>query len=155
MTEPAPPEAAGESGPPVPSPPRPRKRRRKAVLCTTGYFALLVLLAAGIIDGSLHRIDEIGKVERQPATVKYEDGGVHYAGVVHKRSRLFGRHRAYELYTGRDPGLGYGYFVRLGFGDPEARPVIRTAHWDRRGVRVIFTSGHEVFVPAHHYLGGR
>ena len=133
---------------------RPR-RAAPVVAVLAGYAVLLALLAAVVLNGQLHRTRTLGDVARQPTSVRYEDDSVHYAGVIETRSWVLGRHRTYELRIGRDPGLSYGYFVRLGFGGPEQRPVIKTASWDREGVRVTFASGHEVFVPARHYLGGR
>ncbi|MBE1535836.1 hypothetical protein [Actinomadura algeriensis] len=130
--------------------PQPRPRRRAAA---AGWLAFLVLLAVVITDGPFHRTDVIGEPGRQPASVRYDDGSAHYVGVVERSSLLFGRHRAYDLYTGRDPELGYGHFVRLGFGG--GPPEIQSAHWDETGVQVTFASGHRLFVPARHYVGGR
>ncbi|OLT35727.1 hypothetical protein BJF79_32080 [Actinomadura sp. CNU-125] len=111
------------------------------------------MLGVLIADGPFHRTDVIGEAERQPASVRYEDGSAHYVGVIEKSSLLFGRHRTYELYTGRDPGLGYGHFVRVEFGGEP--PEIESVHWDETGIQVTFASGHRVFVPARHYVGGR
>ncbi|TDD68827.1 hypothetical protein E1293_36545 [Actinomadura darangshiensis] len=155
MTEPAPPGPYPAPGPHIAPPARPARSAGRAVLGAMGYVLFLTLLAIVVLDGSLHRTDRIGQVYRQPSSVKYPDGSTHYLGVVHTRSRLFGRHQNYELYAGRDPGLSYGYFVRLGFGAPEERLVIKAVAWSGGGVRVTFASGHVVFVPAHHYLGGR
>ncbi|MEV5828055.1 hypothetical protein AB0L25_21120 [Spirillospora sp. NPDC052242] len=130
-------------------PPPPRPSRRAAMV---GWLAFGLLLAVVIVDGPLHRTAEIGEVERQPSSVRYEDGSVHYAAVIEKSSLLFGRHQSYELYTGRDPGLSYGHYVRIDFG---GRPEIESARWDETGVQVTFASRHRVFVPARHYLGGR
>ncbi|MFD0904299.1 hypothetical protein [Actinomadura sediminis] len=131
-----------------PPPPRPRRRAAAA-----GWAAFAVLLAAVIVDGPLHRTGVIGEVERQPPSVRYADGSAHYTAVIEKSSLLFGRHQAYELYTGRDPSLSYGHRVRVGSGG--GPPEIASAHWDEKGVLVTFASGHRVFVPARHYVGGR
>ncbi|XRQ15859.1 hypothetical protein ACN3XK_34780 [Actinomadura welshii] len=152
MGEPVVSEPRREAGP---APHAGSGRRRTRVARAVACVALAALLLAVLLDVSLHRTETIGTVERQPASVAYEDGSTHYAGVVHRRSRVFDRHRSYELYLGRDPGLGYGYRVRLGFGSPETRPVIKTVTWEETGARVAFASGHEVFVPARHYVGGR
>lgn len=130
-----------------PPPPRPRRRAAAA-----GWLAFALLLAAVIVDGPFHRTAGIGEAARQPPSVRYEDGSVHYAAVVERSSLLFGRHRAYELYTGRDPSRSYGHHVRIDFG---GRPEIESARWDETGVQVTFASGHRVFVPARHYVGGR
>ncbi|WP_051301132.1 hypothetical protein [Actinomadura rifamycini] len=130
-------------------PPPPRPRRRAAVL---GWLAFAVLLAVVLVDGPFHRTSEIGEAVRQPSSVRYEDGSVHYAAVIERSSPLFGRHKAYELYTGRDPGLSYGHYVRVDFG---GRPEIESARWDETGVQVTFASGHRVFVPARGFVGGR
>ncbi|WP_433479009.1 hypothetical protein ACQPZP_19430 [Spirillospora sp. CA-142024] len=151
MTDPAPP--VPRVG--IPSATSPGRRAVRALAGAMGYVAFVVLLVVVVVDGSLHRTSRLGDVERQPASVNYEDGSTHYAGLVHTRSWVFGRHQSYELYTGRYPDLGYGHFVRLGFGLDDQRPVIADATWDEKGVRVTFTSGHEVFVPARHFVGGR
>ncbi|MCQ0012259.1 hypothetical protein [Actinomadura madurae] len=114
-----------------------------------------MLTAAVILDRLLGRTSVVGGVQKQPASVKYQDGRAHYAAVTHTRSWVFDRHVNYRLYTGSDPGLHYGYFVRLGFGAPEQRPVIKAVKWDGRGIRVTFASGHEVFVPTRYFVGGR
>ncbi|MFV2176079.1 hypothetical protein ACFHW2_18835 [Actinomadura sp. LOL_016] len=129
---------------------QPRPRRRAAA---AGWLAFVLLLAVVVTDGPLHRGDVVGEVERQPPSVRYEDGSTHYVGVIEKRSLLLGRHQAYELYTGRDPKPGYGHYVRLEFGGEP--PEIESVHWDGTGIQVAFASGHRVFVPARHYLGGR
>ncbi|GAA4101724.1 hypothetical protein [Actinomadura miaoliensis] len=117
-------------------------------LLVQGATALVLLL-----DTRLHRTEKFGRIA-QPATVTYEDDRRHYVGVVRERSWIFGRHQAYRLYAGGSPDLGYGHFVRLEFLGVD-RPVPAGADWRRDGVRVRFTSGHEVFVPARYFLGGR
>ncbi|QFG26475.1 hypothetical protein [Actinomadura sp. WMMB 499] len=131
-------------------PPQPRPRRRAAV---AGWLAFAVLLAGVVVDGLTHRTGVIVEAEGHPPSVRYEDGSAHYVGVIEKSSLLLGRHRAYELYAGRDSGLAYGHYVRLDLnGEP---PEIESTQWDETGVQVIFASGHRVFVPARYYLGGR
>jgi hypothetical protein len=149
MTDPAPPAALAGGAAPV------RRRRPARRLFAAAFAVLLVLLAVVVLDRLLGRTSVIGDVQRQPASVTYPDGGTHYVAVTHTRSRVFQRHLSYRLYTGRDPGLGYGYFVRLGLGSPERRPVIAAVKWDDRGVTVTFASDHEVFVPARYFVGGR
>ncbi|MEO3828164.1 hypothetical protein [Actinomadura sp. B10D3] len=153
MADPAPPAALVGGAAPAS-----RRRRPVRLLFAAALAVLLVLLvltAAVILDRLLGRTSVVGGVQQQPASVKYQDGRTHYAAVTHTRSWVFDRHVNYRLYTGSDPSLHYGYFVRLGFGMPEQRPVIKAVKWDDRGVRVTFASGHEVFVPARHFVGGR
>ncbi|HEY8479857.1 MAG TPA: hypothetical protein VIL71_08525 [Spirillospora sp.] len=122
--------------------------------------AIVVLVAvavapAVVFDATLQRTEKVGALERQPATVTYEDDNTHYVGVIRRRSLALGRHGGYALYTGRDPEVRYGHFVRVGLGSDETRLIPRSVGWDRAGVRVVFTSGHELFVPARFYVGGR
>ncbi|TNY35318.1 hypothetical protein [Thermomonospora catenispora] len=85
--------------------------------------------------------------------MRYPDDSRHYAVIVQHRSWILGRHREYLLYTGRDPKASYGHTVKVDFTG-EA-PELRDATWEQAGVRVRFTSGHEVYVPARYFTGGR
>jgi hypothetical protein len=116
----------------------------------------VVIMSGGVVtvlDRSLARTDRFDR-NTQPATVWYDDGSTHYVGVVSERSLVFGRVKSHRLYAGRDPGFGYGHFRKL---DPDSgpRPVIRDAAWTREGVRVRFTSGHQIFIAARLFTGGR
>ncbi|TDC57643.1 hypothetical protein E1281_04305 [Actinomadura sp. KC345] len=126
------------------------------MLCTTGYFAVLILLAVVVIDASLLQSERVGNVHQQPASVRYTDDyglhPTHYVALTHDRSRIFGRHQGYELYAGVSKDLFYGHFVHLDFVGAVA---IKFVSWTKEGVRVRFTSGHEVFVPARYFVGGR
>ncbi|GAA0589773.1 hypothetical protein [Actinomadura livida] len=129
---------------------------------TAGYIAFAVLLMLFVLDtsGWLHRTEKLGDVHRQPASVTYEDehGGprAHYVGLLHERSFVFGRHRAYQLFVGPEPNFGYGHFIDFDHGaGPGGPPAVKSVTWDARGVRVTFTTGHEVFVPADAFVGAR
>ncbi|TDC70525.1 hypothetical protein E1200_05180 [Actinomadura sp. GC306] len=156
MSENAPQAASPGRTPPAPPPPRPRR----ALLTAGGYVAFAMLLALFVLDtsGWLHRTEKLGDVERQPDSVTYEGphgaSGTHYVGVLHERSFVFGRHRAYQLFAGPEPDFGYGHFIDFDHGGGEP-PAIRSATWDAEGVRVTFTTGHEVFVPARAFVGSR
>ncbi|TDD26094.1 hypothetical protein E1287_36625 [Actinomadura sp. KC06] len=156
MTDPAPPLPDAGTAPP-PSPPR--HRRRRTLVTASGYAAFVVLLLIVVLDSRLHRFDKIGKVHQRPAPAN--SAGEHglrvtyYAGLIHDRSRVFGRHQSYDLYTGSRRDLSYGHFVHLDSLEYGKPPVIESANWTEEGVRVTFTSGHEVFVPARYYVGGR
>jgi hypothetical protein len=69
-----------------------------------------------------------------------------------ERTLLHGE--SYHLVIGSDPSLSYGHRVDInatgdgGFG-------VRAAEWTAAGVRIRFTTGHELFVPATMFIGGR
>jgi hypothetical protein len=66
---------------------------------------------------------------------------------------VFGRHRTYELFVGRDPTLKYGHAMEVGF--TSTRPEIQNVRWEPAGVRILFRSGHEAFIPARSFMYGR
>jgi hypothetical protein len=90
--------------------------------------------------------------EDQPPTVRYQDGHTHHLGLYHERTLLHGE--SYHLVIGSDPSLSYGHRV-----DISATGVgsfgVRAAEWTAAGVRIRFTTGHELFVPATMFIGGR
>ncbi|MEV6319919.1 hypothetical protein AB0M45_01805 [Nocardia sp. NPDC051787] len=135
----------------------------RAGMSPAGPFARLLLavvlggcatLAIVLADTGLHRFEAVQSLA-QPEHVQYpEDTATHYVGIVRHRSWLLGRHQAYEVYTGRSPDLIYGHFVEIAITGVE-RPVLREADWRTEGVHIRFESGHELFVPASAFLGGR
>ncbi|MBT2213970.1 hypothetical protein [Actinomadura sp. NEAU-AAG7] len=142
---PAPPEAA-----PRPRPPAGRARWVRRSLVAAALLLGVVVLG---VDSWGASIDEPAASVRQP---KAEGSVRYFVTVQDNRSRILHRHRYYDLFVGmivsgrRDPS--YGHWVRLDWGSSE-RPAIKNAQWDRTGVRVAFTSGHEVFVPARRFPG--
>ncbi|MGI5224222.1 hypothetical protein [Actinoallomurus sp. CA-142502] len=90
--------------------------------------------------------------EDQPSTVRYQDGYEHHLGLYRERTLLHGT--SYHLVIGSDPSLSYGHMVDITptFGGTFA---VRTSEWTAAGVRVRFTTGHELFVPASAFIGGR
>lgn len=116
---------------------------------------MVFLLSAVIVvflDTQLVRSDRV-RIETQPGSVEY-DGGLYHVGLVRRESRLLRRRLADEVVVARDPGLVYGhpvYFEILGNRDPELAAV----HWRADGVSVRFDSGHEIFLPAASFTGGR
>ncbi|AHH21886.1 hypothetical protein NONO_c71250 [Nocardia nova SH22a] len=114
---------------------------------------LLVAVAILALDTGLRRTSDLQR-DTQPADVVYSDGSTHLAGVVEVRSWLFRRHVEYQVYTGRDPSMSYGHFVRIGMTGVEP-PEFADVRWSGDGVRMRFRSGHELFVPAVEFVGGR
>ncbi|OEV06290.1 hypothetical protein AN219_35090 [Streptomyces nanshensis] len=86
-----------------------------------------------------------------PPSVTYKDGSRHHLGLVREHS-LSGR-ESWRLVVGRDPGLAYGHMLdvdaSLGAGG------IESTEWTTAGVRIRFTAGHELFVPARLFTYGR
>ncbi|MFG2006932.1 hypothetical protein ACGFNU_48085 [Spirillospora sp. NPDC048911] len=116
-------------------------------------IGILGTVAVVWADGELRDTKVISRVQ-QPVSVRYPDGSIHHAGVVRVRSRVFGRHRPYEVVIGRDPGLSYGHSVTFEATGEDA-PRITGAEWRQDGVRITLDSGHDLFVPARKFLGGR
>ncbi|MEU7555082.1 hypothetical protein AB0B01_22530 [Streptomyces sp. NPDC044571] len=85
-----------------------------------------------------------------PSAIVY-DRSPYFLALVHSYS-LSGRD-AYRLAIGRSPTPSYGHWVdvdtALGAGG------IESTTWSDSGVRVRFPTGHELFVPARSFLGGR
>jgi hypothetical protein len=135
-------------------------RTRPLRTAATIVVACGVLLAAGI---ALYwpRTTAV-KTFTQPAGVVYADGSVHTAVLRHVRAPISALqpwtdgssdHDHYEVCLGRDPGGGYGHFVRLGATDLD--PARLTVEWSADGAWLTFTSGHRVLVPAASFIGGR
>lgn len=139
---------------PVPSVTPPGRRALWFLVGAAGYVSFAALALLVLVDGSFNRSDVVGEVKRQPASVRYYDGSAHYVALIHRRSEVLSRDQGYELYLGRDPRLRYGHFVEVGFMDSEG-PVVDSVTWLDEGVRVRFSSGHEFFVPARYFTGGR
>jgi hypothetical protein len=90
--------------------------------------------------------------ENQPPTVRYKDGQAHHLGLYRERTLLFGE--SYRLVIGSDPSLSYGHRVDIS-ATGAASLGVQATEWTAAGVRVRFTTGHEMFVPATMFIGGR
>lgn len=84
----------------------------------------------------------------QPTTVKYADDSQHLLALVRK-SALLGE--SHQIFVGRDPSLAYGHRVDI----ETAAESVKTTEWTTDGVRVLFDTGHELFIPARYFIGGR
>jgi hypothetical protein len=102
------------------------------------------------------------KVFTQPGAVVYSDDSTHIAALKHVRAPLAALRPwadntsdldHYEIYLGRDPGGGYGHYVRLDATDMDPTRLI--VEWKADGAWLDFQSGHRVFVPATYFIGGR
>lgn len=116
-------------------------------------LALFVIVAgAVVVDTRMVRTEVLG-TETQPPTVEY-DGATYHAGLLRQESWLLHRRLPDVIMVGRYPDSGYGhpvYFEILGDRDP----ALGSARWSPEGVTVRLDSGHEIFVPAAAFLGGR
>jgi hypothetical protein len=56
--------------------------------------------------------------------------------------------------VGSDPSLSYGHRVDINTTAAESFGV-RATEWTAAGLRIRFTTGHELFVPAAEFTGGR
>ena len=119
-----------------------------------GCAAVLIVVAGLlVIDTGMRRSSDVQRAV-QPSDVVYPDGATHLVGLVEVRSWLLRRHLGYQVYAGRDPGISYGHFVRIGMTGVD-RPVIDEVRWTAEGARLRFRSGHELLVPAGEFIGGR
>ncbi|MEV4379713.1 hypothetical protein [Streptosporangium sp. NPDC049644] len=124
-----------------------------------GMFKTFALLLAGLVAGVAIMVvgqwprTEVVYRSEQPATVTYEDDSVHHLGLLRK-DPLFGE-RSHLVVVGRDPGFGYGHGVTIHTSLIDPGEEVAGTEWTAAGVRMRFTSGHELFVPARHFLHGR
>ncbi|WP_416563847.1 hypothetical protein [Nocardia testacea] len=118
----------------------------------TALLLFVALLVAVFVDTRMVRT-EVLRTETQPATVAY-DGATYHAGLLRRESWLLHRRLPDVIVVGRDPGMGYGHpvsFEILGNRDPG----LVSARWSPEGVSIRLDSGHEIFVPADAFTGGR
>ncbi|MGI5268045.1 hypothetical protein ACQEUU_02705 [Nonomuraea sp. CA-218870] len=119
----------------------------------------LALLLAGLITGITIMVAgrwpqaEVVHRSEQPATVTYADDSAHHLGLI-RRDTLFGD-PSHLVVVGRDPGFGHGHWVDLHTSLIEPGEEVAGTEWTADGVRLRLTSGHELYVPARHFLGGR
>lgn len=139
-----------------PDPPPPARARVPGIRLVLGVAAALLLfvflMIAVFVDTRMVRT-EVLRTETRPVTVEY-DGATYYAGLLRRESLLLHRRLPDVIVVGRDPGMGYGhpvYFEILGNRDP----ALESARWSPEGVTVRLDSGHEIFVPAAAFTGGR
>ncbi|MGW6729549.1 hypothetical protein ACWF9G_26910 [Nocardia sp. NPDC055029] len=128
--------------------------RGNLLLPALGGFlvALLVLTAVIVLDNMIHPRRVVDQ-NRQPDSVSYSDGSTHYVAIFEERT-LLGRDRHHEIYSGRDPSLSYGHGVRVDFTGTDTLKFA-AVDWVPDGVRIRFDSGHELFIPAGKFIGGR
>lgn len=112
-----------------------------------GTLVLGVVLGVGLSLAAHWPRSEVLYRSAQPPTVAYGDGSAHLLALVRSGSLLGESH---EIVVGRDPGLSYGHRVGV-----EVSAPVRAAEWTEAGVRVSFGTGHELFVPADQFVGGR
>ncbi|MFB7875988.1 hypothetical protein ACFC06_12100 [Nocardia sp. NPDC056064] len=115
-------------------------------------LGLLVLAVVMVLDSQIHPHHVVDQ-NRQPDTVSYADGSTHYVAIYETRT-LLGRDRHHQIYSGRDPSLSYGHFVRVDFTGTD-NLEFAAVDWLPEGVRLRFDSGHELFIPAEKFVGGR
>lgn len=132
---------------------RPETPRSRSVLVVAAALLLFVLgLIAIFADTRMVRTDVL-RVETQPGTIEY-DGSTYHAGLLRRESWLLHRRLPDAIMVGRYPDMGYGhpvYFEITGTRDP----VLQSARWSGAGVAIRLESGHEIFVPASAFTGGR
>ncbi|MPY66108.1 hypothetical protein F8S09_05270 [Deinococcus sp. SDU3-2] len=124
--------------------------RSAVLLAATGGFLAACLLWAVLI------------APRAQMVARWDaPDGLHHALILDDGpdlTSLFGSVRRWRLYLGREAeSPSYGHFVPL----PDLPGVDRTnwqqsrVVWFPAGVRFTFPTGHELYVPARAYQGGR
>ncbi|MFI9561008.1 hypothetical protein [Nonomuraea endophytica] len=84
----------------------------------------------------------------QPSTVAYADGSKHLLALVRKSALL---RESHQIVVGRDPSHSYGHRVDI----ETSADSVKTTEWTTAGVRVLFDTGHELFIPTRYFIGGR
>lgn len=113
---------------------------------------------AALVDIELSH-HTIGQRDDQPSSVRYPESATtatYHLAVVHRTSWLWRRQLPDEICVSADPGMSYGHCVTLGtsYAGPGAL-TLKSVEWRVDGVSVRLTPGHELFIPANAYLGGR
>ncbi|MEV0199196.1 hypothetical protein [Nonomuraea sp. NPDC050691] len=124
---------------------RPNRSRRLKGL---GLVVLGIALGLALSVAARWPRSEVVYRSDQPASVAYDDDAKHLLALV-RRSALLGESR--QIFVGRDPSVSYGHWVDI---DTSADSV-RTTEWTTSGVRVLFDTGHELFIPVKYFIGGR
>ncbi|MFE3446779.1 hypothetical protein ACFXNW_27430 [Nocardia sp. NPDC059180] len=141
------------SADPAPVPPH-RAGSRSSVWSFLVVALAIVASVAGVLIDTAFSHTEIRQTEALPTSVRYPDGLTYYLGVVQRESGLLHRRLPDEIRVSRDPGLVYSHGVSLTItGSSDL--VLRSVDWRPDGVSARFESGHELFVPAQSFLGGR
>ncbi|MEU3726266.1 hypothetical protein [Streptomyces sp. NPDC031705] len=110
-----------------------------------------VLLTAVFMTAMWWPRTEVTYRSSAPSAVAYPDRSPYHLTLVHYRS-LSGR-ESYRMVIGRYSGPSYGHWVDV--DTALGAKGIDSTTWTESGVRVRFLTGHEVFVPAASFLGGR
>ncbi|MEV6277472.1 hypothetical protein [Nocardia sp. NPDC051832] len=119
---------------------------------------VLALMAAGVlalVDTQMIR-SQVYESHAQPAGLTYENGlGRNYhVEIAEQHSMVLNRRLPDKIFIGHGPGVTYGHPVYLQSTGTEPFES-RAVEWSQDGVRIEFTSGHELFVPASAFTGGR
>ncbi|MEU9837018.1 hypothetical protein AB0D67_36240 [Streptosporangium sp. NPDC048047] len=129
-------------------PSRPNRSGRKSLgLIVLGAVLGAILSVALFVAAWWPRFEVVYRSD-QPTTVAYSDGSKHMVGLV-RRSTLLGE--SHLIVAGRDPSFSYGHQVEI----ETSADSVRTVEWTTAGVRTVFDTGHELFIPARYFIGGR
>lgn len=124
---------------------RPNRSRR-----LKGLGLVVLGIALGVVLSVAVRWPRSEVVYRndQPTTVAYDDDSQHLLALIRQRALLGESH---QIFVGRDPSLSYGHWVDI----ETSADSVKTTEWTTAGVRVLFNTGHELFIPARYFIGGR
>lgn len=113
-----------------------------------------VVVVLGLLVVLSWRRTKVVETFEQPESVEYADGGSYAARLIQVRSLGAGVGLGpdhYEVWLGRT--ADYGHRVELAATGSD--PADITVEWATEGATIVYGAGHEVFVPAEWYLGGR
>ncbi|MGI5162972.1 hypothetical protein ACQEU3_01280 [Spirillospora sp. CA-253888] len=131
------------------------ERRRRGPLTAGLALGVLATTLIVAVDGTVRDTTTISTAG-QPAPSIYPDESTYSARLLEVDTLLLRRHRPYELWITRSGSPHYGHLVQIdGIDLGGGKPRITAAEWRPEGVRVHFASGHQAFVPARWFLGGR
>ena len=133
-----------------------------SVLCIA---VLLTLLGLYVLSRPSLRVIQTWA---QPSSIQYPDGAIHYLSVVESdrdwRGFPFHLSRRYIVYVGLESGTpSHGHAIDFSFYPGNANPAedLRTViqqsnvKWSLEGVTLQTISGHQLFIPAQLFMGGR
>ncbi|AXE24833.1 hypothetical protein C0216_16480 [Streptomyces globosus] len=109
-----------------------------------------VVLSTAVLTAASWPRTEVAYRSASPASLPY-DGSRYFLRMEHLRD-LSGDD-SYRMVIGRQPDASYGHWLHI--DTYLGAEGIRSATWTESEVRVRFSTGHELSVPAGAFTGGR
>lgn len=133
--------------------------KRRALSASLLGLILLVILFVGLLVWIYGGRGAVVATFQQPSTVTYDDAA--YVAEIQTAGNdpfTIGDDGHYQLFIGRSNSYGHRTNISVfGADGQRAKDAIATATpaWTAAGFRLTFADGHEYFVPAEAFTGGR